>query len=168
MPKAEDIRAFIRAELAGHETGSIAIVEEMRRLGLTNVNRTHLADFLRGKKNSLNFDFAKVFADFLSLDVDQLRAIKPLPVPAIRKGARPHLYVAEHMEDKGLDDETMANRMDGIHSDTVAKWRADPSKLADWQVAAILHALDMAEAELSRPPARRKPRAMPRKVRKTG
>lgn len=157
MPSADQIRAVINEALARHDTGAIAVVMEMRRLGLTGVDRTYLSDFLSGKKQSLSFDFSQIFATFLDVDLQSLRVSKSLPTTKIRKGARPHFYITEHMEARGWDDEVLAGRMD-IPAEKVEAWRERPEKLQDWQISGFLIAFGMDEAaELARPPAVRRP-----------
>lgn len=168
MPTAPEVRATIRQALKERGIGAIKIITQMKRDGLVTVDRTYLRDFLIGKKQSLGPDFIDVLADFLGLEPKQLRVSRGIPLPAIRKGAKPHLYVAEHMEHHGLDDETMASRMDGVSAVAVAKWRADPSKMQEWQVAAVLHALGEEDpAILTKPPApRRRLQRPPKTIRK--
>jgi hypothetical protein len=157
MPTAAEVRATIRRALAEKQLGEITIVSRLKNEGLITVDRTYLRDFLIDKKQSLGPDFIDVLADFLGLEPKQLRVSKGIPLPAIRKGAKPHLYIAEHMEKHGLDDHTMASRMDGITPEAVEKWRTDPSKMQEWQIAAVLHALGEEDpAALTKLPAKRK------------
>lgn len=168
MPTAAEVRATIRKALTDRGLGEVEIVSQLKNDGAVTVDRTYLRDFLIDKKQSLGPDFIDVLADFLALDPKQLRVSKGIPLPSIRKGAKPHLYIAEHMEHRGLDDETMASRMDGVSAIAVGKWRADPSKMQEWQIAAILHALGEEDpAALTKPPApRRRTPAPPKAARK--
>lgn len=168
MATAAEIRDTIRDVLALRGTGAIAVVTAMKALGLTSVNRDYLADFLKGKKQSLSFDFSKELADFLEIDVNLLRVKKAGPEPDIRKGARPHLYITEHMEARGWDDAQLADRIDGIAGpETITAWRRNPEALANWQVQALLHAFDMDDiAHLGQLPMTVKKAPVRRKVSK--
>lgn len=154
MTTAAQIRTTIREALAAKGVGEIGVVTAMKAQGLTGVDRTYLTDFLKGKKQSLSFDFSKDLADFLGIDADLLRVKKQAAVPVIHKGARPHLYIAEHMEARSWDDADVAARIDGIGgAETVQAWRERPEKLVDWQRQALLHAFGMEDiAQLARPP----------------
>lgn len=158
MTAAAEIRATIRQVLEARGLGEIEVVTAMKALGLTTVHRTYLSDFLKDKKQSLSFDFSKELADFLEVDVDLLRVKRAPPLPVIHKGARPHLYIAEHMEDRAWDDAQVASRMDGIGgAETVRAWRERPEKLVDWQIQALLHAFGMDDVgQLARPPVAKK------------
>jgi transcriptional regulator with XRE-family HTH domain len=160
MTDVDEIRRKLGSALKARGVGAVALAT---RLGL---DRTYISDFVRGKKRSLGAAETSAIAEALELP---LRELTPdlEKVATIRKGARPHLYISEHMEDRGLDDEAMSRRTDGIPAEMIAKWRSNPAKLQDWQVAALLHALDMDEAELTRLPAKRLKAAPSRKVRKT-
>lgn len=145
MPSVDEIRQTIRKALKAAGHSPIAVAKDLGR------GRDYIRDFLDRKKNSLDAEIMFALAERYSININDLMVTRP--VPQIRKGARPHLYVAEHMDARGFDAKDMADRMDGISAPTVNKWRANPGKLEDWQVAAILHALDMADiAELARPP----------------
>lgn len=167
MTTLAQIRATIRDALAARGKGAIATVNAMKAEGLTTVNRTYLSDFLDGSKDSLSFDFTQELADFLQMDVQLLRIKKHQPAD-IRKGAKPHLYIAEHMKQRGWDDTALASRIDGIAGpDTMESWRTHPEKLVDWQIRALLHAFSMdAIEQITRPPAP-KPRAQTPQQRKT-
>lgn len=158
MPAAAQIRATIREALANRSIGEIEIVTAMKRDGYTTVDRTYLSDFLKGKKQSLSFDFTQSLADFLRINVQELRVTKPTPgVVSIRNGAKPHLYVMEHMEARGWDEKALAARMDGISLDAVRSWIKHPEQIKDWQLGALLHAFAMDDiADLARPPIQKK------------
>lgn len=159
MADVDEIRRTLKRVMKERGTGAIALANE---LGL---GRTYISDFISGKKRSLGITEATAIADELEIPLKELTPEREKP-PAIRKGARPHLYITEHMELRALDDEAVSRRTDGIAPAAIASWRASPAKMQDWQVAAILHALDMDDiAELARPPApaRRKPETAPRK-----
>ena len=156
MPTAHEVREIIRRALADRGLGEIKIITQMKKAGLITVDRTYLRDFLIDKKQSLGPDFADVLADFLGLEARLLRVPKGIPLPTIRKGSKVHLYISEHMDHRGLDDRTMASRMDGVSPEAIAKWRADPSKMQEWQIAAVLHALgEEDQAVLTKPPVKR-------------
>jgi transcriptional regulator with XRE-family HTH domain len=73
----------------------------------------------------------------------------------IRKGARPHLYIEEWMDSRGLNDERLAGRL-GVDRVTVTRWR-DPEKqhrLNPPKIAAIAEALDIQPHQLWQPPTR--------------
>ena len=70
------------------------------------------------------------------------------------KGVRPHLYIAEHMDSRGLSDQTLGDRMD-VSRQTVYRWRTDQKRLDPFKIAALAAALDREPEELWRPPARR-------------
>lgn len=75
-------------------------------------------------------------------------------VPKIRKSARVHLYIAEWMEARGLNDERLAGR---LHVDrvTVTRWRNQQHRLNPDKIARVAHALDLEPEELFRPPTGR-------------
>lgn len=155
MAAVDQIRRVLRQALAGRGETAIGVAKELE------IERNYIRDFLEGKKASLKIDVAVSLSERFDIPLKDLTPTKQKP-PMIRKGARPHLYLAEHMEVLGIDDQTMASRMDGVSKEAVEKWRGDPSKLQDWQVAALLHALGLEdEAALSRLPLPAR-RAQPR------
>jgi hypothetical protein len=159
MPTADQVRQTIRRALdeRAKPLGPIEVIAEMKKTKrYRDWDRVYLSDFLKEKpkKQSLDQEFREDLADFLGIDAELLRITKPRKLPeAIRGGTAPRLYVSEHMEDRGLDDKRMSDRIDGVDAATVARWRSDPSKLLDWQVRAILHALNIDDvAVLAHPP----------------
>lgn len=69
----------------------------------------------------------------------------------IRRGARAHLYIDEWMEDRGLNDEKVANRL-GVTRQTIWKWRKEQHRLDPGKIAQLATALDCEPYELWRPP----------------
>jgi hypothetical protein len=149
MANVDEIRQKVRDLIKEADSGAVAIAKE---LGLP---RTDIHDFLRGKKRKLSLQAATALADRFDLPVKEFIS-SPEPI-TIHKGGRFHIYLAEHMEARGLDDEAMSHRMDGIPASTVANWRSQPKKLEDWQISAILHAFGIDDvAELARLPIKQK------------
>lgn len=72
-------------------------------------------------------------------------------VTKIRKGARLHYYIKEHMERLGVSDEAMAGRL-GIGREAVWKRYTDQGRLDPGKIAAFADALDMHPSELLYPP----------------
>lgn len=161
MAAVDQIRRTVRQAIAQAGETPIGVAKALE------IERNYLRDFLEGKKASLKIGVAVSLSERFDIPLKDLTPTKD-KLPTIRKGARPHLYLSEHMEARGFDDETMAGRMDGVSQEAVEKWRADPSKLQDWQVAALLHALGLEdETALSRPPApARRAQRRPKPVRK--
>ncbi len=161
MPTVDQIRQTIRAAMKSAGDKPIAVAKELGR------GRDYIRDFLDRKKDSMDAEVMFALAERYNIDINALRVTRPLPT--IRKGARPHLYVSEHMDARGFDDKDMADRMDGIPPAMVGKWRANPGKLQDWQVAAILHALDFADvADLAKRPVPAMPALTKAKKRAAG
>ena len=155
MAMVDQIRRTIRQALANAGHSPIWLAKELER------GRDYIRDFLEEKKASLDMEVFIAISERYDIPIKDLTPTKDRPT-AIRKGARPHLYLAEHMEAHGLDDQAMAGRMDGITPEAVEKWRANPSKLQEWQIGAVLHALGLEDvAALSRLPVPGK-RAQPR------
>jgi transcriptional regulator with XRE-family HTH domain len=75
-------------------------------------------------------------------------------VTKIYKGRRGHLFVAEWMADRGINDERLANRL-GVARETVTRWRTQQHRLNPDKIAAIASALDLEPVELFRPPTGR-------------
>lgn len=71
----------------------------------------------------------------------------------IRKGVRPHLYVTEWFENRGLNDEKVGARV-GVDRATIFRWRKEQHRLNPDKIAALAKALDIEPQELWRPPAR--------------
>lgn len=161
MAGVDQIRRTLREALAGAGETAIGVAKELE------IERNYIRDFLEGKKDSLKINVAVSLSERYGILLKDLTPTKDRPI-AIRKGVRPHLYLAEHMEAKGLDDRAVAGRMDGVSQEAVEKWRSDPSKLQDWQVAAFVQALGFEdEAALSRPPVpARRIQRRPKAVRK--
>lgn len=158
MATVDQIRRTIRLAFTNAGHSAIQVAKELGR------GRDYIRDFLKGKKASLDIEVFVALSERYDIPLKDLTPKKEQPT-AIRKGARPHLYLAQHMESRGLDDQAMASRMDGISPETVAKWRANPSKLQEWQVGAILHALGLEDAAaLTRLPAPTKRTQQPRKA----
>lgn len=156
MATVDQIRRTLRQAMANAGESPISLAKQLDR------GRDYIRDFLKEKKNSLGMEVFIAISERYGIPIKDLTPVKEKP-EAIRKGTKPHLYVAEHMEAHGLDDQAMAGRMDGITPEAVAKWRADPSKLQDWQIGAVLHALGLEDiAALARPPVPAKP-AQPRR-----
>ena len=85
-------------------------------------------------------------------------------VTRIRRGARPHLYVKEWREERGLSLEDLGGRIRlqdkdgekvGVERNTVWRWENEPHRLNPEKMAAIADALDLEPEELWRPPGRR-------------
>jgi transcriptional regulator with XRE-family HTH domain len=74
-------------------------------------------------------------------------------VTRIRKGARPHLYIKEHMDARDLSDERMADRL-GVTRQTVFRWRKEQHRLDPEKIARLAAALDIEPEDLWRHPAR--------------
>lgn len=72
-------------------------------------------------------------------------------VTKIRRGARLHYYIKEHMDRLGVSDEAMAGRL-GIGRETVWKRYTEQQRLDPGKVAAFADALDMHPSELLYPP----------------
>ena len=72
-------------------------------------------------------------------------------VTKIYKGRRGHLFIAEWMGRRGLNDERVANRL-GVARETVTRWRTQQHRLNPGKIAAIASALDLEPVELFRPP----------------
>jgi transcriptional regulator with XRE-family HTH domain len=71
----------------------------------------------------------------------------------IRKGARAHLYIKEHMDAAvpKMTDERLANRL-GIDRSTAWKLRTQQHRLTPEKIAAIAEALGKTPQELWQPP----------------
>lgn len=67
-------------------------------------------------------------------------------VTRIRKSAKTHLYITEHMEALGLDDAKVAGRL-GVAPVTVWRWRKEQWRLRPDKIAALAHALGLERAE---------------------
>lgn len=75
-------------------------------------------------------------------------------VTRIRKGARPHLYIQEHQDAKGLGDEKLGNRL-GVSRQTIFRWKKEQWRLDPDKMAALAEALDLdGPPDLYRPPER--------------
>lgn len=72
-------------------------------------------------------------------------------VTRIRKGARLHYYIKEHMDRLGVSDEAMAGRI-GVTRETVWKRYTDQRRLDPFKVLEFADALDMHPSELLFPP----------------
>ena len=72
-------------------------------------------------------------------------------VTRIRRGARPHLYITEWFEHRGLNDEKVGNRL-GVARETVFRWRKEQHRLNPEKIAGLASALDCEPSELWRPP----------------
>lgn len=76
------------------------------------------------------------------------------PIARIReRGTRRHLYIAEHMEIRGLDDAKLAGRLD-VARETVTRWRNNQRQLNPAKVKALADALDIEPEDLWHPPGR--------------
>lgn len=64
-----------------------------------------------------------------------------------------HLYLAEWMELRGLDDKGLANKL-GVSRVTVTRYREQQHRLDVEKIARIAKALDIEPQELWRPPGR--------------
>lgn len=74
--------------------------------------------------------------------------------PGSRAGRPQYLYIAEHMEAKGINDERLAGRLD-VARETVTRWRNEQSRLNPYKIDAIAKALGLKSGmELWRPPGR--------------
>jgi hypothetical protein len=72
-------------------------------------------------------------------------------VTRIRRGARLHYYIKEHMDRLGVSDEAMAGRLN-ISRETVWKRYTEQQRLDPGKIAAFADALDMHPSELLYPP----------------
>lgn len=73
----------------------------------------------------------------------------------IREGSRFHLYITEWFEERGLNDEQVANRLDPpVDRATVFRWRKEQHRLNPEKIGKLAHALDLEPEELYRPPGR--------------
>lgn len=72
-------------------------------------------------------------------------------VTRIRKGARLHYYIKEHMDRLGVSDEAMAGRLD-VSRETVWKRYTDQRRLDPFKIQEFADALDMHPSELLFPP----------------
>jgi len=155
MPTPAEVRRTIEHALASHRPkplGKVSVITAMRKAGFPSYDRTYLVDFMKGAKSSLHEDFRDDFCQFMGLDPETLRIPKNRPVEVIHKGAKPHYYVAEHMEARGLDEQAMAARMDGMTVEAVRAWLGLPT-LSDWHAMGFAHALGLdSPEELTRPP----------------
>ncbi len=74
-------------------------------------------------------------------------------VTRIRKRARVHLYITEWFEERGLNDEQIANRLDPpVDRATVFRWRKEQHRLNPEKIGKLAQALDLEPEELYRPP----------------
>lgn len=80
-----------------------------------------------------------------------LQGIVPGMATRIRRGARLHYYIKEHMERLGVSDEAMAGRI-GTTRETVWKRYSEQQRLTPGKVAEFADALDMHPSELLFPP----------------
>ena len=69
----------------------------------------------------------------------------------IRKGARVHLYIKEHMDHLGISDEVMAGRLD-VARETVWRRYTEQNRLKPAKIAEFADALDMEVTQLYYPP----------------
>jgi transcriptional regulator with XRE-family HTH domain len=74
-------------------------------------------------------------------------------VVRIRRGAKAHLYIKEHMEAKGLSDAKVANRLD-VAAVTVWRWRKHQRHLNDPKMRALAYAIGVEPEDLYRLPGR--------------
>lgn len=74
-----------------------------------------------------------------------------LMVTRIRKGARIHLFIKEHMEAKGISDETMAGRL-GVARETIWRRYSEQHRLNPLKIAEFAHAMGLEPEDLYRPP----------------
>lgn len=71
----------------------------------------------------------------------------------IRKHAKAHLYIEEHMAERGLNDAGLGNRM-GVSATTVWRWRKEQHRLDPAKMKHIADALDLDVRDLFSPPSR--------------
>lgn len=71
-------------------------------------------------------------------------------VTTIRKSTHKHLYIEEWMDRRGLNDESLANRI-GVARATVTRWRKQQHRLNPGKIAAIAAALDLEPSALWHP-----------------
>jgi transcriptional regulator with XRE-family HTH domain len=72
-------------------------------------------------------------------------------VTKIHKGRRAHLFIKEHMDEQGMSDERLANRL-SVDRATVWKWRTQQHRLSPDKIAAIAEALGKTPQQLWQPP----------------
>jgi transcriptional regulator with XRE-family HTH domain len=70
----------------------------------------------------------------------------PGMVTRIRKGATGHLYIAEHMKAKNLNDAALAGRMD-VAPVTVWRWKTGKRELKGKRIAEVASAIGLESAE---------------------
>lgn len=154
MPPVEEVRATISNALENRPKplGAVEVIAEMKKAGFRAYDRTYLRDFMKDKKRSLDQDFREDLAEFLGIDEELLRIAKHrYNIDTIRKGAKAHYYVTEHMKARGWDDKDLADRMD-VTADIIRKWRHATS-LQDWQGMAFANAFGFDDLTvLTRPP----------------
>lgn len=75
-------------------------------------------------------------------------------VTRIRKGAKTHLYIKEHMDARGLNDAAIGGRL-GVSATTVWRWRTQQHRLRPAKIEALAHAVGLDNSEdLYRMPGR--------------
>jgi transcriptional regulator with XRE-family HTH domain len=74
-------------------------------------------------------------------------------VTRIRQGARPHLYITEWRELRGLSVEQLAGRV-GVARETVWRWETQQHRLNPDKIAQLASSLDIEPEELWRRPQR--------------
>lgn len=72
-------------------------------------------------------------------------------VTRIRRGARLHYYIKEHMDRLGVSDEVMAGRI-GVSRETVWKRYTEQRRLDPGKIQEFADALEMHPSELLYPP----------------
>jgi DNA-binding Xre family transcriptional regulator len=75
------------------------------------------------------------------------------PMAAIRKGAKPHLYIREWIEHRDISVIQLAGRL-GVDRSAVYKWLSGDRRLETGTVAHIAEALGCLPQDLWRPPSR--------------
>lgn len=64
-----------------------------------------------------------------------------------------HLYIKEWMDERGLSDEVLGNRM-GVDRATVWRWRTQQHRLNPEKIAALAEAMNLESEDFYRPPSR--------------
>lgn len=71
--------------------------------------------------------------------------------PRVGQKRKLHLYIKEWMDERGLSDERLANRL-GVARETVFRWRTQQHRLNPEKIAVLASALDLEPIELYRLP----------------
>lgn len=92
-------------------------------------------------------------------DVYSYPVMLTIVVTSIRKGAKVHLFIKEHMEALKISDEKLAGRL-GVARETVWRRYTQQNRLNPNKIAEIANALGLESEDLYRPPGVRSLDAM--------